>query len=76
MMNCTCVLCNSEIETINHLFFSCSYSRAVCRDVADWIQVQAMPTSFSEWPHWLNHLASQNAVKSKVTVAAMAAAVS
>ncbi|XP_073307023.1 uncharacterized protein [Primulina huaijiensis] len=33
----SCVLCNSHLESINHLFFECSFSAAIWIEVREWL---------------------------------------
>lgn len=56
-----CLLCGTERETIDHIFFKCCYSRDMCKLVEELLQVRHIPTRFSEWVHWLEHVATKGA---------------
>lgn len=71
-----CVLCGLEPESIAYLFFSCTYSRGLCRAVAAWLSIQGIPIRYSEWVHWITHMAGRKQVRAQVVVAAIAAVVS
>ncbi|KAL9671257.1 hypothetical protein QQ045_008825 [Rhodiola kirilowii] len=40
----SCVLCNEEEETRNHLFFCCRISQAICGEVLKFLKVSGVPT--------------------------------
>ena len=51
-VNPNCLLCNSQQESRNHLFFECCFSEAVWRTIALWCQFQT-PVG---WEQNLNHM--------------------
>lgn len=71
-----CVLCGKAAESVAHLFFTCDYSRELCRAVATCVSVQNIPVWYSDWVHWITHFAGRNTIKAKVVVAAVAGTVS
>lgn len=44
----TCILCNTEIETLEHLFFACPFSLTCWQDVLSWMGYIRIP---SGWMH-------------------------
>lgn len=50
-----CLLCNSEVENINHLFFDCSYNSLVWSSIAHHCQLQA-PSNRDDNIHMLQSL--------------------
>lgn len=70
-----CVLCNGEIESIDHLFFKCRYSRELVIALASWLQITNIPIRMSEWQHWLIHQAGKPHIRGKICVTVMSTAV-
>uniref|UniRef100_A0A803Q9D7 Reverse transcriptase domain-containing protein n=1 Tax=Cannabis sativa TaxID=3483 RepID=A0A803Q9D7_CANSA len=46
------VLCEEE-ESLHHLFFSCFVSKAVMKEVFDWVGYPAWPIEFNSWLCWI-----------------------
>lgn len=71
----SCLLCAGAYESLDHLYFHCSFSTELCKGVTDWLQISGFPRRFSEWLHWVSHVARQKTVKAKLVVAAVNALV-
>lgn len=67
-----CFLCGVEDESIDHLFFRCSFSRGMCKELGRWLQVSSMLVRLTDW----KHISGQSALKAGIIVAGVAAAVS
>ncbi|GLT35247.1 hypothetical protein SLA2020_097150 [Shorea laevis] len=64
-IDATCVLCEAENETRDHLFFSCSYSRTVWDVISSMFEI---PSTFS-WQSalsWLCHKAKRKSLYSSL----------
>lgn len=70
-----CVLCGEVVETFQHLFFGCAYSRELIFLLADWLTVMNVPTSFGRWKHWLMHLTRRRKWRQRVWMASFIAVV-
>ncbi|OIT00034.1 hypothetical protein A4A49_59923, partial [Nicotiana attenuata] len=46
----TCPLCNTEAETLNHLFFVCPFSKRIWAAMLGWMQIDR---AVMEWDHEL-----------------------
>lgn len=49
----SCVLCQRESETIDHLWFQCCYSKEVMNKVCDWACLDRKLEYLSDWIHGL-----------------------
>lgn len=47
-----CVLCDSEAETEQHLWFGCGYTKAVAEIVLNWARVGCIKETVKEWLDW------------------------
>ncbi|CAA7034489.1 unnamed protein product [Microthlaspi erraticum] len=50
----TCLLCGSELETRDHLFFECSYSASIWRRLTLHLNILNVPVHWSMLLSWLN----------------------
>lgn len=48
-----CALCESDYETIPHLFFGCTCSKGVMVKVAQWLGIEHFPIDHNRWHAWL-----------------------
>ncbi|XP_019260266.1 PREDICTED: uncharacterized protein LOC109238290 [Nicotiana attenuata] len=48
----TCCLCNSEEQTIDHLFFKCTYSSRVWTAMLQWQGIQRQPMMWANELEW------------------------
>lgn len=48
-----CVLCGVEVETVQHLYFECEWSRGLLQELMTWLNVSSWPYQFTRWIHWL-----------------------
>ncbi|KAK7275607.1 hypothetical protein RIF29_16726 [Crotalaria pallida] len=67
-LNPTCSLCNSALETRNHLFFTCCWSRELLELVCNWCYLDRFHTGFGNWCHWLRHSFSHKKRKQVIYV--------
>ncbi|XP_074278427.1 uncharacterized protein LOC141602016 [Silene latifolia] len=45
----TCYICGYQAETMDHLFFTCAYSKEVVKIVGQWIGIMLPTQHFHEW---------------------------
>ncbi|XP_074288589.1 uncharacterized protein LOC141613746 [Silene latifolia] len=64
-----CLLCDTEEESIEHLFFQCSYSQRCLRLLEEWLQVSIPLNSIIDW--WIR-LRERSLLKKQVVAAAVA----
>nr|XP_016495350.1 PREDICTED: uncharacterized protein LOC107814450 [Nicotiana tabacum] len=48
----TCSLCNSKEETVDHLFFKCTYSSSVWTAMLQWKGIQRQPMMWANELEW------------------------
>lgn len=51
----SCILCEFGNESINHLFFSCDFSRQIVVEIAHWLQWDSCPIAHNRWRAWLGY---------------------
>lgn len=73
--NDICALCNLEVESIEHLFFKCTFSGELCRSIANWLQIKTIPVRRDDWKHWLIHLAGKTNLKAKICISGVTATI-
>ncbi|XP_074310094.1 uncharacterized protein LOC141645754 [Silene latifolia] len=69
IQNNRCFLCEDAEEDLNHLFFSCPFSRKCLRLLEDWLQVCVPCHEVIDW--WLN-VRARSLLKKQVMAAALA----
>lgn len=53
----TCVLCHSDVESVDHLFLRCRFSQEVWEHLGRFMQLPALPLSMSLlWGDWRSAL--------------------
>ncbi|XP_021743110.1 uncharacterized protein LOC110709207 [Chenopodium quinoa] len=68
----TCLLCGSEPETLQHLFFSCRYSKTCMTNICNWIGLNVRVCDIeSAWKDWTRGIKDQ--VKRNFVLAALTA---
>lgn len=73
--NDVCVLCQEEVESLQHLFFGCTFSRLVVQAVGNWLGNANFPLSHNRWRVWLGSHVYGSRYRFHVAVAASAACV-
>lgn len=73
--NDKCVLCNQLPESIDHLFFKCLFSRALCEAIACWLKISSIPERKNEWQKWLIHLVGLKHIKGRIYISVVIAAI-
>lgn len=68
-------ICNLELESIDHLFFKCTFSRGLCRTLANWLEIRVILVRGNDWKHWLTHLAGKSNLKAKICISAVTATI-
>lgn len=69
-----CVLCSREDETINHLFFDCTYTTKVWSEILEKIGVQHRPLIWhNEWEWMMKHVKGRSKEKQKLKITFAAA---
>ncbi|XP_048496354.1 uncharacterized protein LOC125495623 [Beta vulgaris subsp. vulgaris] len=65
-----CVLCYDEVETSQHLFFNCHWSKIVCKKIMQWmgIRMGTHETIYTSWRKWGIQCRSRNRQKSYYAV--------
>ncbi|XP_057956947.1 uncharacterized protein LOC131150325 [Malania oleifera] len=53
-INQTCVLCGSDFETIDHLFFKCNFSSCVWNQLREWLGLRRDMTTLKAALKWLH----------------------
>ncbi|XP_019251055.1 PREDICTED: uncharacterized protein LOC109229966 [Nicotiana attenuata] len=48
----TCSLCNGEEETVDHLFFKCSYASRIWAAMLQWQGIHRQPMIWADELHW------------------------
>ncbi|GJR87200.1 RNA-directed DNA polymerase, eukaryota [Tanacetum coccineum] len=49
-----CPLCNTDVESTSHIFFSCSLARQVWRKILLWWEIEDVVfNSYNEWLNWI-----------------------
>ncbi|XP_021742000.1 uncharacterized protein LOC110708221 [Chenopodium quinoa] len=67
-----CLLCGSEPETLQHLFFKCRYSKACMVNICTWIGIRFRTCNIEEaWKMWIRGVKDQT--KRKVLLATLIA---
>ncbi|KAL9678905.1 hypothetical protein QQ045_016756 [Rhodiola kirilowii] len=66
----TCVLCNVEEETRDHLFFQCSVSQDICGNVLRFLGVSSVPFHWHVLIPWFKNL-NQGRFRTRMIVAAI-----
>ncbi|GKD24369.1 hypothetical protein Tco_1230583 [Tanacetum coccineum] len=62
--NIMCPICNSSMESTNHLFFSCTLAKDLLKKVTRWWELEYVDIhSYGDWLDWLKSLKLQNRVK-------------
>nr|GEX82242.1 RNA-directed DNA polymerase, eukaryota [Tanacetum cinerariifolium] len=62
--NIMCPICNSSLESTNHLFFSCKLAKDLLKKVTRWWELEYVDIhSYGDWLEWLKSLKLQNCVK-------------
>nr|GEU91876.1 RNA-directed DNA polymerase, eukaryota [Tanacetum cinerariifolium] len=62
--NIMCPICNSSLESTNHLFFSCKLAKDLLKKVTRWWELEYVDIhSYGDWLEWLKSLKLQNRVK-------------
>ncbi|KAL9660449.1 hypothetical protein QQ045_025264 [Rhodiola kirilowii] len=64
----TCVLCNVEDETRDHLFFQCRASQEICGKVLRFLGVSGVPTHWHVLIPWFNNL-NQGRIRTRLIAA-------
>ncbi|XP_075099695.1 uncharacterized protein LOC142176344 [Nicotiana tabacum] len=60
--NLVCPLCNTEDESIEHLFFSCKFSAELWTKLLNWQGINILPMGWSQEVNWaINHAKRKNA---------------
>ncbi|XP_074305282.1 uncharacterized protein LOC141640376 [Silene latifolia] len=70
-LNC-CYLCGDDKESLEHLFFQCSFSRRCLAFLSDWLQLQLPDKNFLSW--WVQ-LRCRSLQQKQALAAVLAAAV-
>ncbi|XP_059310635.1 uncharacterized protein LOC132061986 [Lycium ferocissimum] len=73
--NPDCPLCQTGLETIGHLFFQCTYSATVWRELLKWQGIQRLPMEWTRELQWANEHAKGRNNKAEVYRMVMAASV-
>ncbi|XP_060182555.1 uncharacterized protein LOC132612271 [Lycium barbarum] len=73
--NPDCPLCQNGLETIAHLFFQCTYSATVWRELLKWQGIQRLPMEWTQELKWANEHAKGRNNKAEVYRMVMAASV-
>ncbi|XP_059310806.1 uncharacterized protein LOC132062204 [Lycium ferocissimum] len=63
----SCVLCNTlEVETMEHLFFGCRYSRFVWHTLLHWVGLQRRIGTWAEEIGWLSKAVNNNRPRANI----------
>lgn len=69
-MHTACLLCDSQVETVQHLCFAWEFTNAVCRQVLkEILHIDIFPNSWGDWQHWLLNWNGTQTTRSKATTA-------
>ncbi|XP_021729765.1 uncharacterized protein LOC110696721 [Chenopodium quinoa] len=69
-----CLLCGNDIESLQHLFFDCAYSRRCLLVICDWLKIQEGRFNIiSTWKHWKKEF--KDPILRKIGFASLAALV-
>ncbi|MDV3201104.1 MAG: hypothetical protein Q8877_02780, partial [Sweet potato little leaf phytoplasma] len=69
------VLCKSELETMQHLFFSCPWSTGLVSDICDWIGLDQYKIHNTSWTHWIRFAFNKDKLRRNMIFATYAALV-
>ncbi|KAK7281909.1 hypothetical protein RIF29_10279 [Crotalaria pallida] len=69
-----CALCMVEIETRDHLFFECHWSRQLLEILGDWIRLDSVFYKYKNWTKWVKY-GFQNRKRQQVVIATIAACI-
>ncbi|GJR41802.1 RNA-directed DNA polymerase, eukaryota [Tanacetum coccineum] len=62
--NIMCPICNSSVESSDHLFFSCKLAKDLFKKVTRWWELEYVDIhSYGDWLEWLKSLKFQNRLK-------------
>lgn len=64
-----CPVCNSNVETIDHIFFSCEVASEVWRMVCIWCNITdpSVP-SYSDWSSWIENVTGSSIKRKRLFV--------
>lgn len=51
-----CILCDSSLDSADHLFFRCSWSLTLLKEIAEWLNIKYKPQSLKSLYRWLGNL--------------------
>nr|GEV78578.1 RNA-directed DNA polymerase, eukaryota, reverse transcriptase zinc-binding domain protein [Tanacetum cinerariifolium] len=64
-----CPICNSNVESLDHMFFSCEVASQLWRMVRIWCNIMDLSTpSYSEWPSWIDNVSCSSFKKKRLFV--------
>ncbi|XP_058777120.1 uncharacterized protein LOC131651476 [Vicia villosa] len=66
-----CCFCHNQ-ETIQHLLFECHKSKAVWKEVLDWLQIQHEPLSWDAELAWITQICKRRKWRGRILVCAVA----
>ncbi|KAK4736875.1 hypothetical protein R3W88_000572 [Solanum pinnatisectum] len=73
--NTKCILCEDGNENIEHLFFSCPYSRQVWQKILQWQNIQKQASRWNEEQRWAHDHYKGNSPEAKIFRTTLAASV-
>lgn len=74
-LDCLCVLCGVEKESLHHLFFDCCFSQQCAGLVTQWLGMHEWPLNHKRWRVWLGHCGHGRSLRVRIWSTGMAALV-
>ncbi|XP_049410595.1 uncharacterized protein LOC125873778 [Solanum stenotomum] len=70
-----CSLCKTEVETYQHLFFTCSFSKQIWKKMLNWLLITRGCEGWNEEPEWATRHATRKSIMTDVYKMTLAATI-